>query len=261
MAKTNPLAGTRTGEHGGYNLRNAEPYWLSDTYGRRSAAWNAAIRQATGHSEMVFIYERIAFSPSNPLTAVQTEAIHRQRRTQLDAIAEDSRYLLVDTEEFPRFDGVHFSSPDYQSSEVPNTGTERFTRATVRLINASERLAIMSNHARMLAMRALDSGAILDESRFQACETLAAAPGFESLRSLVIPSLTAENAVDQDRLRRCNLVMHLGGKYPLSFASSAPTGPVATAVAGTDLEALQGALGIFIEAWGLPGSIAVSEEE
>lgn len=244
---------------GGYNLRNAEPYWLADTYGRRSAAWNTAIRQETDHGDLVFIYERVAFSPTFPLTALQIEAGHRQRRTQLDAMAEDSRYLLVDTEEFPRFDGVHFSSPDYQAGEVPNTGTERFTRATVRLINASERLAAMSTHARLLAMRALDSGAILDETRRQACESLAAAPGFESLRSFVIPSLAAENAIDQERLRRCNLVMHLGGKYPVSFVSSPPPGPVATVMEGANTVSLENALNSFLDAWGQPGAVALLE--
>lgn len=244
---------------GQWNLTYGVPYWLADTYGRRSVAWNAAIRESTGHQDLVFIYERVAYNPGY-LSAQLEEALARQRAAQLVAMADEPRYLLVDTQEFPRYDGVHMSSPLYYASQVPNTGAERLCRATVRLINSSERLVTMSTHARMLAMRAVDSGFTLSEAGFQACEDLAAVEGFTNLRSLVIPTLTAANAVDQERLRRCNLLIHLAGKYAPGFVVGTPASPVATCSTGADFETLQNALEALLLAWGVPGDVTLNLE-
>ena len=246
--------------NGFYNLRHATPYWLADTYGARSLAWFATVREQTGSPEMTIIAERIAFSPGYLLSEIQIEAGHRQRRSQLDSLAQDPRYLLVDTTEFPRFDGVHFSSPDYQAAEIPNTGTERFTRATVRLVNASDQLATLSYHARMLAMRAIDCGFTLDAAGFAACEALAATPGFTDLRCLVIPTLTSPNPIDQERLKRCNLLVHLGDKYATGFVAAVPKSPTATSGSGALTAALATAINTLLEAWQVPGAVSVIEE-
>lgn len=243
---------------GQWNLTYTDPYWMGDSYGRRSVAWNEAIRQSTGHQDMIFIYERVAVTPGYPLTAVQIEAAHRQRASQMMAMSGESRYLLVDTTGFPRHDGVHFSSPQYQAAEIPNTGTERFCRAAVRLINSSERLATMSYDARMIAMRAIDSGAELSEAGFQACENLAAIEGFADLKSLVIPTLVSSNTVDQERLRRCDLLLHRGGKYAVGFLSETPPNATAVCAQGADIEALQQNIGSFLTALGVPGLVSIS---
>ncbi|QJE94232.1 hypothetical protein [Luteolibacter luteus] len=248
----------RPNGNGQWNLAYTEPYWLADTYGPRSVAWNRAIRQSTGHDDMTFIYERVAFSPSFSLTPLQIEAGYRQRESQLQALSGEPRYLLVDTAEFPRHDGVHFSNPQYQASQIPNTGAERFCRAAVRLINSSERLATMSSDARLIAMRAIDSGAQLTEAGFQACENLVAVQGFANLRSLVIPSLSAANAVDEERLRRCDLLLHRGGKYAPGFLSATPEAAVATCSTGADVSILEQALETFTHALGGSGEVNLS---
>jgi hypothetical protein len=77
----------------------------------------------------------------------------------------------------------------------------------------------------------------------------------------VIPSLTAENATDQERLRRCNLLVHRGGKYPVAFLAATPANAVAAHDAGADTVALQNALDAFLGAWGVPGTVTLSEAQ
>ncbi|MDB6077642.1 MAG: hypothetical protein JWO82_1389, partial [Akkermansiaceae bacterium] len=125
----------------------------------------------------------------------------------------------------------------------------------------AERLSQLPYDARMMAMRLIDSGLEMDESRFQACITFAAASGYEDLRSLVIPSLTGgANAVEQSSLRRCNLLVQLGGMHPVPFAPSLLANTAATCTATADLDALKTAITTFVTALGGSGSVELTAE-
>ena len=84
------------------------------------------------------------------------------------------------------------------------------------------------------------------------------AEDFANLRSLVIPTLVADNLVEQERLRRCNLLVHRGGKYAPGFVAEIPAMATATCTEGADMEALQGALESLLVAWGTPGNVDLS---
>jgi hypothetical protein len=238
-----------------YNLAYAEPHAMADSYGPRSAAWNSAIRARTGHHSMFLLYERVAFAADAPLDAIQRENLARLRKGQLDALASDPRYLLVDTEGYPRSDNVHFSDPIYQKDQIPNTGVERFSRAAIRLLKAGEKLSGLSYDARLLAMRAIDGGFEMNAAGLLACETFADHPEFSKLRTLVIPALPAVNDADRERLARCNLVQHLGDRHAPGFVAQAPATATATCLANTDTAALGTALSELLAAWGVPGPV------
>jgi hypothetical protein len=242
---------------GFYNLSFADPHALADSYGPRSNAWNAAIRDRTGLQGMFFIYQRVNFSPGTPVPAIQAENILRQRKSQLDALADDPRYFLVDTEDYPRPDNVHFSDPLYQRDQIPNTGVERFNRSAIRLLKAGESLSALEYNARMIAMRAIDAGFEMDAGDIAACAQFAESPSFAQLRSLVIPALPAGNAADRSRLARCNLVQHLGDRNEAGFLPQAPAVCTATCLSGADTEALSASISDLLAAWGVPGAVSL----
>lgn len=222
-----------------YNLHYPSTYALAESYGARSVAWNNAVRAATGFPNLVCIYERVHFVNivRNP---AQIECEFRQRKSQILALANDRRYFVVDTAEIPREDGVHFNVE----------GAARFSRSVVRLLKRSGKLSSLTYHARMLAMRLIDSGMELTDAQMDACEVFVSTPSFDKLRSLTIPMLCAPDPVDQERLRRCNLLVHLSGVYDLGFLTSTPSNTVATAASGANqsllvaaIQTLQSALG------------------
>lgn len=241
--------------NGDYNTTFSEPFHLVDTYGARARAWNTEVRAQTGFPGMFFVYETVTFAPWFGLVPGQAEGILRQRRSLIDSLRHDPRCFVVDTTELPRPDGVHFSRPADVPAEVPNTGAERFARSTSRLLAQGPALAALDYDARMLAMRALDSGFVLDAPKLEACRTFAAHPLFPKLKSLVIPTLPSANAVDQERLRRCNLVLHLKALDGVPFVATAPPNCQVVCEPGTDTAALGMALAGLLQAWGVPGPV------
>lgn len=244
-------------DHGDFYVTYPGKFDLADSYGPRATAWNSSIRSETGTPDMFFVYEIVNFDPG--ISADQVEGVLRSRRSLLDAAEADPRWFLVDTTELPRSDGVHLTRPEYQTDQVPNTGVELFARSTGRLLAHASALASLDTNARMLAMRAIDSGMELDEAKIEACRVFAAHPLFPQLRSLVIPTLTTDNAVEQARLRRCNLLLHVGDKNSLGFLPAAPPACRAVCTQGTDLEALRTAISTLLTAWGVPGAVDFPE--
>lgn len=240
------------GQPGGvvdYDQHFTDPYALADSYGERSLAWNRAVRSTLGLPDLVCVYERV-FYVGITRTAIQNNCEYRQRYSQLRALEKDPRYLVVDASEIEREDGIHFSQ----------NGAARYSRAAVRLLKNSARLAKLSYHARMIAMRLIDSGFVPTDAGLAACESFVASPEYPKLSSLVVPSLTAADPIDQERLRRCNLVVHQNGIYDVGFDNfnSAHT------TAYCDLDANQQVLGSAIQAlqtaWGVNDTVEFPEQ-
>lgn len=239
------------GQPGGvvdYNSHYTDPYAIADTYGDRSVAWNRAVRSSLGFPEMVCIYERVHYV-GIVRTGIQNLCEYRQRHSQIRALENDPRYLVVDTSEIQRDDGVHFSS----------VGSARFSRAAVRLLKSSTRLSKLSYHARMIAMRAIDSGFELSDAGLAACETFVASPQYPKLSYLFVPTLTAPDPIDQERLKRCNLVVHQSGTYATGFLDYTPAHATAYCDLDADQQSLGAAIQTLLTAWGVSDSVEFPE--
>lgn len=240
------------GQPGGvvdYDQHFTDPYALADSYGDRSIAWNQAVRSAFGLPEMVCIYERV-FYVGIGRTPIQADCEYRQRYSQLRAMERDPRYLAVDASEIEREDGIHFSQ----------AGAARFSRAAIRLLKNSARLAKMSYHARMIAMRVIDGGFVPSDAGLAACETFVASPEYPKLSYLVVPSLTAVDSVEQERLRRCNLVVHQNGIYDVGFDNFNSAHTTAYCDFDTDRQVLGSAIEALLTAWGVSDTVEFPEE-
>ncbi|MFD0892148.1 hypothetical protein ACFQ5Q_00795 [Luteolibacter ambystomatis] len=232
-----------------YNAHFTDPYALAESYGARSVAWNNAVRAGTGFPNLVCIYERVAYVNLNRLP-IQVECEHRQRKSQLDGLVNDSRYFLVDTADIPREDGIHFT-PD---------GARQFARGAMRLLKRSDKLAALSYHARMLAMRAIDSGMELTDAQMGACEAFVATSEFPKLRSLVIPVLPAANPDDQARLRRCNLLIHRSDKYAPGFEEMQPVNTTAGYEGTANVVVVDASVRALLAAWGLTDTVTLRRD-
>lgn len=240
------------GQMGGevdFDAHFTDPYALADSYGDRSVAWNQAVRAALGFPEMVCIYERVHYVGLTR-TYIQNFCEYRQRDSQLRAMANDRRYLVVDTSEIPRVDGIHFS-PE---------GATRYSRSAVRLLKNADKLARLSYHARMIAMRVIDSGFVLSDSGLAACETFVASPEYSKLTYLFVPKLFAADPVDQDRLRRCNLMVHQCGPYGTQFLDYIPEHTTAYGDPDADHQVLGAAIQELLAAWGVNDAVEFPEE-
>lgn len=233
-----------------YDAHYTDPYALADSYGDRSVAWNRAVRSTLGFPEMVCIYERVHYVGIFR-TGIQNLCEFRQRYSQIRALENDPRYLVVDTSEIARDDGVHFSQ----------AGSARFSRAAVRLLKSSTRLSKLSYHARMIAMRVIDSGFELTDSGLTACEAFVASPQYPKLSYLTVPTLTAPDPIDQERLKRCNLVVHQGGPYNTGFLDYTPAHAMAYCDVDADRQVLATAIQSLLTAWGVSDIVEFPEYE
>jgi len=237
----------------------SDPYALADSYGARAFAWNGAIRSSQGLPDMFMIYERVAYAPALAMDAVATEALHRQRKSLLDGMANDPRWFYVDTEGCSRVaDNVHLSGPLDLPPSSPDSGSECVARSVVRLTRAALHLAGLSFHARMLAQRAIGCGFELSDFQMDACERLASSVDFTLIHSLVIPVLPAANTTfDQPRLRRCNLLLHLGDKYEAAFVGATPANTTVICKPGANTNAISAAVATLLSDWGLSDTVTV----
>jgi hypothetical protein len=231
-----------------YDAHYTDPYALASSYGPRSVAWNRAVRDALGFPNMICIYQRVNYV-NLTRTAIQNECEYAQRESQLNSLEADPRYLLVDTSEIPRGDGIHFSSE----------GAARFSRASVRLLKNAERLAGLPYQARMIAMRAIDSGLVLSDAGLEACRTFVNSSEYEKLMFLFIPKLVAEDPIDQERLRRCNLMVHRSGRYGAGFIEEVQAHTTAYCL-GADQQVLREAIQTLQTAWGVSDTVVFAEE-
>ena len=229
-----------------YNAHYTNHFALADSYGPRSLAWNQAVRDATGFKDLVCVYERVNYVGLNRLP-IQVQCEFRQRYSQILALSSDPRYLLVDTTDLPREDGIHFTTE----------GAQRFSNAVVRLLKNSAKLAKLSYHARILAMRAVDAGMVLDDAGFAACETFVTGPEFARVRSLVIPVLPAADPFDRARLDRCDLLVHLAGLDAPAFWDAAPAHVSVTAGSGGNDAALDAGVHALLSAWGVSDTVTI----
>jgi hypothetical protein len=111
----------------------------------------------------------------------------------------------------------------------------------------------------MIAMRAIDSGFELSDAGLAACETFVASPQYPKLSYLFVPTLTAPDPIDQERLKRCNLVVHQSGTYATGFLDYTPAHASAYCDLDADQQSLGAAIQTLLTAWGVSDSVEFPE--
>ncbi|BCU76445.1 LamG-like jellyroll fold domain-containing protein [Luteolibacter sp. LG18] len=247
---------------GDWSLVMKDAYQNADDYPTLAAGWNAHIRTTYACPDAFFIYHFVAFPDALQPGMVQEEGIVRRNWNLRQAMRNDPRWLANDITGMEREpDNIHLTSPATKAVSSPDTGSECFGRAQVRLDRAAAHLATLSYDARMLAMRAIDMGQELTDAQMDACEAFVASPAFGHLHSLVVPVLVASNKTfDQPRARRSNLLVHLWDRYNTKFEAVQPPRTLVHSEPGADPAAIRSAVGALLTAWGLQDQIDVVED-